>query len=176
MSFLAAVPSDSESVWAIMSRYMAQTRPLFALTQEVMRASASSLSEGDRELIAAWTSLANRCDYCAGVHTSTAAAFGVDPATLEALAADIDTAPVRDAMKPVLRYAEKLTRAPSRLTQADVDAIFAAGWDENDFHCVVMVCALFNFYNRLIEGYGVHNVPDYRANHGRELAEHGYQL
>ena len=37
----------------------------------------------------------------------------------------LDGAPVRDPMKPVLRYVRKLTEAPSRMTQADADAALA---------------------------------------------------
>ena len=82
MSFVSSIPSEAESVWAIMSRYMDQTKPLFALVDIVMRTGQSNLSSGDRELLAAYTSSLNNCDYCYGVHKSTAEAFGVDAALL----------------------------------------------------------------------------------------------
>ncbi|MEM9168100.1 MAG: peroxidase-related enzyme [Pseudomonadota bacterium] len=176
MAYVSSIPADSESVWAIMSRYMDQTKPLFALTQQVMRAGEASFTDAERELLAAVTSLSNACNYCYGVHRSTAESFGVDAALLEAIAHDVDGAPVDDKLKPVIKYVQKLTASPSKVTQADADRIFDAGYSENDFHYVVMVCALFNFFNRLIDGYGVQNTPDYRANHGKELADHGYQL
>lgn len=41
------------------------------------------------------------------------------------------------------------------MVQADADAIFEAGWDERAFQDVVMVCAMFNFMNRLVDGFGI---------------------
>jgi hypothetical protein len=58
---------------------------------------------------------------------------------------DIDGADVDPKMRPVLRYARKLTQQPSSLTQADADAIFAAGWEEPTLYYTVAVTALFNF-------------------------------
>ena len=44
---------------------------------------------------------------------------------------DLDASAVDDKLKPVLRFVKKLTETPSRMMQADVDAIFDAGWDED---------------------------------------------
>jgi hypothetical protein len=60
------------------------------------------------------------------------------------------------------------------MTQADADAIFDAGWNEDSFHYAVMICGLFNFYNRLMDGYGVENTADFRMMAGRMLADKGY--
>lgn len=176
MSFVKSIPPEVESVWAIMSRYMDQTQALFALTQIIMRTGECTLSVQQRELIAAFTSGVNGCEYCYGTHTSTAEAFGVKAGLLKALLSDIEMADILEELKPILRYVRKLTLTPSRLVQSDVDSILKQGWTENDFHYVVMICALFNFFNRLINGYGVVNTPSYRANHGLELAQSGYDL
>ena len=176
MSFISSVPFEDESVWAVMSRYMDQTTPLFSLMDIIMRTGDCNLNSQERELLAAFTSSANNCTYCYNTHKSTAEAFGVDEGLLEFISVDIDSSPVAEKLKPLLHYVKKLTLTPAKMVQADVDNIFAAGWDENDFHYVVMVCAIFNFFNRLIDGYGVKNVMDYRLNHGKELADHGYSL
>ena len=83
----------------------------------------------------------------------------MDEQLLESLLNDIDGAAVDERLKPVLRYVRKLTLTPSRMVQSDADKIFEAGWSENDFHYVVMITGLFNFYNRLMDGYGVRNTP-----------------
>lgn len=176
MSFLSSMPFETESVSSIMGRYMDQAQALMSLTELVMRSDQCSLDEGQRELIAAYTSSINGCAYCYDTHRSTAEAFGIDADLLEALSEDIDAADIAENMKPLLHYAGKLTRTPSRMVQSDADNVFEAGWSENDFHFVVMVCALFNFFNRLIDGYGVKNDKDYRVSRGQFLAENGYQL
>jgi alkylhydroperoxidase family enzyme len=81
---------------------------------------------------------------------------------------------VDDKMRPVLRYVGKLTSAPSSVTRADADDVFAAGWDERALHYAVMVCALFNFMNRMVEGHGITAGADYFALSGRRLKEMGY--
>jgi hypothetical protein len=58
-------------------------------------------------------------------------------------------------MRPLLAYVAKLNTLPSRLVQADADAVFAAGWDEAGLFHAIQVCAAFNLFNRLVEGAGV---------------------
>jgi alkylhydroperoxidase family enzyme len=58
-------------------------------------------------------------------------------------------------MKPLLRYAGKLTLTPAKITPPDAQAVLAAGWDEQALHDAVAVCALFNMMNRLVEGLGI---------------------
>lgn len=50
--------------------------PLLSLHEQATR-KASPLSTGERELIAAYVSGLNACDYCHGVHSETAARFKV---------------------------------------------------------------------------------------------------
>jgi alkylhydroperoxidase family enzyme len=74
---------------------------------------------------------------------------------LTALLDDVESAPVRDELKPLFGYVHRLTLTPSRMTPADAEAVFAAGWDEQVLYTVVSVCALFNLMNRLVEGVGL---------------------
>jgi hypothetical protein len=47
-----------------------------------------------------------------------------------------------------------LTVAPVELSQADADAVFAAGWDERGLHDAIAVTARAAFMQRLVEGFG----------------------
>jgi uncharacterized peroxidase-related enzyme len=143
------------------------------LTEQLMRGPAP-LKPAHRELIAAYTSALNACEFCYGTHSATAEALGVDERWLTRLITDLETAQVDAKLKPILRFVRKLTRSPARVRQEDVTAIFATGWDENAFYHVVSICALFNYYNRLIDGYGVKSSPDYRKRVGERLAGEGY--
>lgn len=134
----------------------------------------SPLSMGERELIAAYVSGVNACQFCHGVHSQVAVAFGYDPEMFEDLMADVDAAAVDAKIKPILRYVRKLTETPSKMVQADADAVFAAGWDEQALHDAITVCAMFNFMNRMLEGHGVHGDPSTFAERGRLKAKKGY--
>jgi uncharacterized peroxidase-related enzyme len=148
-------------------------RPLSELAEVLLRG-PHTLTRGERELIAAYVSGVNSCGYCHGVHTVTAEACGIEAGLAPAAVADLDAAPVEEKMRPVLRYAGKLTREPSSVTRADADAVFAAGWGEDALHSAIMVCALFNFMNRMVEGHGIRAGADYFEKSGRRLEELGY--
>ena len=134
----------------------------------------SELSVKDRELIAAYVSGLNNCQYCHGVHAVTAQSFGVKEATLNALLKDIDSAPIADRMKPILHYAKQLTEAPAKTTALQAEAIFQAGWSEQALHDAVNVISLFNFMNRLVEGHGVKGNRALFELRGKGLKENGY--
>jgi uncharacterized peroxidase-related enzyme len=153
--------------------YPETSRPLLDYHEVVMRG-PSPFTPGERELIAAYVSGVNACGYCHGVHTVTAEACGIAAGAAPAAVADLDTAPIDEKMRPVLRYVGKLTREPSSVTRADADAVLAAGWDESALHSAIMVCALFNFMNRMVEGHGIRAGADYFATSGKRLEELGY--
>ena len=66
------------------------------------------------------------------------------------------------------------SRSNRSLTQADADAIFAAGWEEPALYYMVAVTALFNFMNRLVEGMGIELDPSYVRPASERLAKRGY--
>jgi uncharacterized peroxidase-related enzyme len=148
-------------------------RALIELHQAALR-NRSRLAPQDKELLAAFVSALNACHYCFGVHTETAKAFGVDVSVLDALIADPATAPIDAKLKPLFAYARKLTLTPARMTAADAEAVFAAGWDEAAFHDAILTVCLFNFMNRLVEGHGVKGNKDLYVTRGRALRRDGY--
>ncbi|MEO0982614.1 MAG: peroxidase-related enzyme [Pseudomonadota bacterium] len=126
---------------------------LLQLHDDLLRGE-SGLSVAERELIAAYVSGLNACQFCFGAHRTMAMAFGVDGDTIDALMRDMASAPMRDAMKPVLAYAKKVTERTG-VAQEDARAVFEAGWSEADLHDVVMIASLYNFMNRLVDGSGL---------------------
>jgi uncharacterized peroxidase-related enzyme len=134
----------------------------------------SPLTAAERELIAAYVSGLNRCRYCHGVHTATAERMGVAVGLLPRIVREGTLDGVDPRLQPVLALARKLTLAPDSLTQADADAVLAAGWDDTALYHAVAVTALFNFMNRLVEGLGIELDPSYLAPASQRLAERGY--
>lgn len=172
MPFVKSIPENARPS-SILKRYPETGGLIMELTERLLRGE-SSLTPAQRELIAAYTSGINTCRFCCDTHSATAEALGVGKGLVDSLITDLDAAGIEPEMKPILRYVKKLTESPSRMTQADVDAVFEAGWDEDAFYHVVSICGLFNYYNRLIEGYGVKSAPDYRDFIGQRLATEGY--
>ncbi len=129
-------------------------QPLIRYQQQLMRG-PSPLSIEERELIAAYVSSLNACQFCAGVHSAVARRFGVEPSILDRLIAGHAVENMPPKLLSVLTFVRKLTLTPARVVKSDADAVLAAGWDETALYHAVSVCALFNFFNRLVEGAGL---------------------
>jgi hypothetical protein len=71
------------------------------------------------------------------------------------LVADLAGSPVDAKMQPIFAFVKKLTLAPATLTQADADAVYAAGWDDEALHAAIGVACRFNFMNRLVMAHGL---------------------
>lgn len=149
-------------------------KPLCELAEVAMRG-PSPFTQGQRELIAAYISGLNGCNYCHTTHAG-AAAFGVEPGLFNLLLTDIDLAPVEDRMKQILRYARKLTLSPARMTETDAASLYEAGWGDDALYSTVLVTALFNFYNRLVDGVGLALPEGYVAELAKRLSTQGYDV
>ncbi len=59
----------------------------------------------------------------------------------------------------MLAYAEKLTRTPSAIRKADVEALRSAGLRDSDILGIVQVTGYYAYVNRLADGLGVELEP-----------------
>ena len=172
MPFLPSLPADA-GVRHILQFNKPVGRHLIEMHTALMRTD-SPLTPAEHELIAAYVSGLNACQYCYGVHAETARAFGLAEGAVETLLTDLDAAPIDPRMRPILAYAKKLTLTPAKMTQADADAVFAAGWSERALHDAVLTTCLFNFMNRLLEGHGCKGSKELFALRGPALRDEGY--
>jgi len=172
MSYLKSQDPES-GLLELFRAYPETARTLLQFHETAMRAS-SPLTPAERELIAAYVSGLNTCDYCYGVHSRTAAAFGVPESALAVVIFDLDSAPIDSRMKSLLRYLGKVTRTPALVTCEDAEAVFAAGWDERALHDAVYVCGIFNMMNRIVMGLGIEATPDYHRRSAGRLHDIGY--
>jgi uncharacterized peroxidase-related enzyme len=172
MSWLKSLPSASRLL-EVFQAFPETARPLIAYHEALLRG-PSRFSVGERELIAAYVSGLNECDFCHAIHSQTAAAFGIDAQIFQALLADPGSAPIDARLRPVLSFVHKLTLSPSRMTPADAEAVFAAGWDDHALHDAVAICGLFNLMNRLVDGLGIEADAAYAQSIAQHLVVGGY--
>ena len=110
-----------------------------------------------------------------GSHAAVAAKLYADAGLVDAVIAVYRSAPIGDPEKRLLAYRQKVTRTPSTTTADDVDALRQAGWSDEAIYDAVTVCAMFNFYNRWVEGSGVQDLPaEGYARSAERLATAGY--
>ncbi len=79
------------------------------------------------------------------------------------------------AERLLLGYIDRVNREPASITAADCERLREAGWTDEAIYDAVMVCALFNFYNRWIDATGVPPMDEegHRAS-GARIAANGY--
>src|SRR5260370_22385653 len=147
MPFLPSLRAGA-SLLDVFKAFPETSKPLIEF-HEVLLRGPSPLTDAERELIAAYVSGLNRCRYCHGVHTATAERLGVPQGAVQQLVDEFETADVPEKMKPISRYAEKLTRDPRGVSKAAAAAVFAAGGGETALHHTLPGTPPFHFLIRL---------------------------
>ena len=141
--------------------------------EAVMRG-PSPLTPGERELIYSYCSALSGCHYAHTSHKACAIALGIKPKVFPALLDNLETAPVRAKLKPILRFARKLTLAPAVMEDADAAPIYAAGWSEQAVTDTIIVTSLTAWINRILNGFGASASDGEHRVAGRRLAKGGY--
>jgi uncharacterized peroxidase-related enzyme len=126
--------------------------PMKGFTHLAMRG-PSAWSVGDRELMAAFVSKMNACAFCIGAHTATAAMAYQDEAKVQAVLADLETAPIEEPLRATLRLLGKLTREHA-VNADDMRAVLSAGVSREQIEDALAVCFAFNTTDRLADAFG----------------------
>lgn len=121
---------------------------------EVLMNGPSPFSEAEREVIFSLAAGASGSKNVYVAHSEVAYAHGFPRGLLDRLLEDPATEGIDERFRPVAAYTVKLGRSPNELTQADADAVFAAGWDERALHDIVAITARAVFMHRLTAGFG----------------------
>jgi uncharacterized peroxidase-related enzyme len=132
----------------------ATAKPLNELAETLLRG-PSTLSRGERELIASYVSGLNECEFCCASHSAFAAAQLDDGMDLvRQVLSDADTAAVSDKLRALLRIAGAVREDGRKVTEGLVAAARAAGATDMEIHDTVLIAAAFCMYNRYVDGLG----------------------
>ena len=89
--------------------------------------------------------------------------------------AGIESSALDDRHKALFRFVDRINHDSPRITASDLEALRAAGWDDEAIYFAITVCALFNFYNRWIDASGVHVMSEEAHRQGgKRMAVQGY--
>lgn len=114
------------------------------------------LTEKVKEMIATVVSGQNRCPYCMHSHAYFLNEHGAPDEAVACLGrGEIDAAPITEGEKALMRYVKKLTNESYRSTPADAQALREAGWGEPQIAEAVYITALFAFFNRVANAFGL---------------------
>jgi uncharacterized peroxidase-related enzyme len=125
--------------------------PIRELTQILLRG-GSTMTEGERELIATIVSQGNECKFCTTAHSAAATVLLSDETIAAKIKADIDSAPVSNKMKALLKIAKATGKSGKLVTEEMVAHARAEGATDLELHDTVLIAALFSLYNRYVDG------------------------
>ena len=175
MAYIALSP-DLPGIRGAMAFRPETARPLNDLV-EVLLTGPSTLSLGERELIATYVSSRNCTHYCASIHGMIAAAhLGGDEALVKQVKTDFMQAAISPKMKALLVIAGKVQRGGKNVQTEDVEHARRAGASDLEIHDTVLIAAAFCMYNRYVDGLATWAPTDpqrYREA-GARLATDGY--
>src|ERR1700683_4273078 len=138
-----ALPEGLPGIRGAMAFRPATAKPLNELV-EVLLCGPSTLSPGERELIATYVSTLNDCYFCQTVHGAIAAAhLGGDEELVRCVKADFNQAVISDKLKTLLVIAGKVQKGGKQVTAKDIDAARAAGATDIEIHDTVLIAAAF---------------------------------
>lgn len=149
--------------------------PIRELTQILLRG-PSTLTEGERELIATIVSHRNECKFCTTAHTAAADILLGEENTSAKVKQDITTAPVSDKMKTLLTIAAQVQESGKNVTGESIQKAKDEGATDIEIHDTVLIAALFCLYNRYVDGLSTVTPTDpaFYKGLGERLKNHGY--
>ncbi|MBV8186813.1 MAG: carboxymuconolactone decarboxylase family protein [Alphaproteobacteria bacterium] len=146
----------------------------WAKMSEALMNGPSPLSQAERELLLAYAAGVAGCRFVFVAHSEVAYVRGIKRGLIERLIEDPETH-AEPRLKPLLAFVAKLVLTPGEMTQADADAVFAAGWSEEALHHAIAITARAAFMQRLVEGHGfVPMSPEAAGERARRRLEDGY--
>lgn len=149
---------------------------LYELAEALLR-SESTLSQAERELIAAYVSSQNVCFFCTASHAAASRhLFGERADVVDAVLADYRTAPVSPKLRSLIAIADKVQQSGRLVTGEDVAEARRQGASDREIHDAVLIAAAFSMYNRYVDGLATWapEDPDAYAEMGERMAEQGY--
>ncbi|MFC4062555.1 carboxymuconolactone decarboxylase family protein [Planomonospora corallina] len=149
-----SLDSDEPGILGLFRFRPETAAPMNALAEVLLRGE-STLSRGERELIAAHVSALNQCRFCFSSHAAFAAAQLPEGMELvEQVRTDLDGAPVSGKLRALLRIAAAVQRSGRDVLPEHVEAARAAGATDLEIHDTVLIAAAFCMFNRYVDGLG----------------------
>jgi len=146
-----SLPAHLPGITGLLEYRLDTAAPIRQLTQLLLRGK-STLSEGERELIAALVSSRNCTNFCNAAHTKAADLLLGESDTAQAVKIDIETAPISQKMKALLQIAALTQQSGRAVTTEAVDRARNAGATDREIHDTVLIAALFCLYNKYVDG------------------------
>ena len=116
--------------------------------------SRGGLSRAETELAAVATSVANRCIYCAAVHSKRYNELTNDESVTATVFDESADSSLNSRQRAIVSFATKLSKCPPEANKTDVDLLVENGLDMAEILDVILSTSLFGWANRLMHVLG----------------------
>ena len=172
------VPPGLPGIIGLLAYRPETAKPLNELAQILLRGE-STLSEGERELIAAYVSHHNECYFCNSSHSAVAKVLLGERANIvDAVKTSLEAAPISEKLRALLRIAGKVQMDGREVTEDDIANARSHGATDREIHDSVLIAAAFCMYNRYVDGLGIWTPRESEVYEGigQRLAKDGYVM
>jgi uncharacterized peroxidase-related enzyme len=139
---------------------------------------ALTLTSAERELIGAYVSKLNTCQFCATSHSAIAARL-YDGAEdfVDSVICKGDHPDLSPKMRALLTIARKVQGDAKSVSSEDIKKAKQANASESDIYDTVIITGMFCMFNRIVDGLSL-NIPEdksYYSDCAKRVQEFGYR-
>src|ERR1700761_1690652 len=173
-----ALPQGYPGIRSLFMYSPVTAAPLNDLVQTLLHdPETSTLTPGERELIATYTSSQNDCKYCANTHGAIAK-YQLDGngGLVDQVRRDPTAAGISAKLKALLVIAGKVQQSGKAVQAEDITAAREKGATDKEIHDTVLIAAAFCMFNRYVDGLGTWqpNDPEIYREIGQQTSTQGY--
>lgn len=177
MAHIALVNEELPGIVGLLTHRPETGKPLTDLAEVLLRG-PSSLSSGEREIIAAAVSHWNGCHFCHTSHAAAAAAhLNTGLELIDDIKAGLPNTPISDKLRALLLIAHHVQINGKNVTAKDIEAARDEGATDDEIHDTILIAAAFCMYNRYVDGLGTWApaAKEAYAEMGQRMAHVGYR-
>ena len=136
-------------------------RAFFAYHDALMLKEEGSLTKGEREMIVTATSAANQCLYCVVAHGAILRIYEKKPLIADQVAVNWRKADISPRERAMLDFAMKVCQRSQEIADADFEALYPHGFDDEDIWDIAAITAFFGLSNRMASFAGMQPNPEF---------------
>ena len=136
------------NVFLVLAYRPDEFRAFFAYHDALME-KPGNLTKAEREMIVVATSNANQCQYCVIAHGAILRIHAKNPLIADQVAINYRKADITSRQKAMLDFAMKVSLEAYAVGDADIAALGAHGFTEDDVWDIAAIAAFFAMSNRL---------------------------
>lgn len=136
------------NVFLVLASRPDEFRAFFAYHDAIME-KPGNLTKAEREMIVVATSSLNNCHYCVIAHGAILRIRAKQPLLADQIAINFRKADITSRQAAMLEFACQVVEASDRITDADIDALKAHGFTDDDVWNIMAIAAFYGMSNRI---------------------------